>query len=163
MSIHEDDGWMNGWLTMCFKSIKTKIIGNVMKHGQMKRNTMYLNSVRTYDGISEHVSSVILSLYSVGLSLNIIVSLYNIDIIWDNQSNIISMTWASWSMNVQHFKGMTNELSCLDILCVFLDWYLCNIMYYTSIIHLDIIFYWLYSSQRWSLSPPFWYVRHIWP
>jgi len=73
---------MDTWLSCDEKSIMANIIGIVMKHGQMKRNTMYLNSVWRYDGISEHVSSVILSLYSVGLSLNIIVSLYNIDIIW---------------------------------------------------------------------------------
>jgi len=36
---------------MMKKTIKINIIGIVMKHGQMKRNTIYLNSVRRYDDI----------------------------------------------------------------------------------------------------------------
>jgi len=41
--------------------------------------------------------SVILSLYSTRILLNIIISSYNIDIIWNIQSIIISMTWGSSS------------------------------------------------------------------
>ena len=106
-------------------------------------NEAYSNAILTWQSLT-------LLLYSIGILINIIVLWYNIDIIWNDQLNVISMTLASSSLNVQHFEGMTHELSCLHTLCDYVDGYLCIVMYYTIVIHFNIIYHCLYSSQRWS-------------
>jgi len=93
-------------------------------------------------------------IHYVSVLTNINVFWYIIQVLFVSLSYhiVCSLIFVFWPSMI---KGMTSDISCLYILYDTLDEYLCILMYYTSIIHFNIIYHCLYSSQRWSKCPWF--------